>query len=694
MQLNDYTEFAKSEEKLKGTRIVVVPNADVAQRLTMFHAERGNDCRRIQLADCISADETFLPMPDIVFHQLMKKLKESDKPFIISGLHAYLILLDHEKVEQAFAKIKQLVDRPQADGIVLVSATSTWKNDLKKVFSNPGYQSGKQLIFLDGDMECRHPNVILVDSRWFDIQPPNCTSFKEFLERTGDFPAYEDETIVVGLSENDRKIAGLNTAVKQVHTLSDLMRVFFGVHDNLSPEVLKWILDISRKNNSRKTLDVLRQYFFNDDFNEILKTAPKRIADEHNAVRCSALRWCLKHSITENSYLYTVLSEQDLTGENFLLHYVARTPIRFLRDKNAARFAEERKSALNELGERKNSFIGQFIKQAEAESLQLLSPWLNNDTPLEHQELIRRYGELSNTTVYSALSQYLGDYDYGIKELTSYFKQYRKFKLLNTIDEPFCTKSFDLSRSLPSFPLRDPELTRILHADSKSTALLIVDAMGAEYLPLIIGKAAYYGLKIERHCVVRSHFPTTTKFNPIECECHKLSEIKTLDNIVHNGANQHQTNQYYENIAVVFDKVFPEIFDVISQNIHRYSRIILTADHGASRLAVLANELDFAKTLANPSTERPDDWRYIEKPQGKDCPNEFIETLDGHYWVVHGYNRLPKQGGKQYELHGGYTPEEILVPFVVFSRFAQEAPPKEQPTSRKQIVEKDEFADF
>jgi hypothetical protein len=68
------------------------------------------------------------------------------------------------------------------------------------------------------------------------------------------------------------------------------------------------------------------------------------------------------------------------------------------------------------------------------------------------------------------------------------------------------------------------------------------------------------------------------------------------------------------------------------------------------------------------------------------------DTLDGKYWVVRGYNRLPKSGGKKNELHGGATLEERLVPVIVFKKGAVLESQTVQPIkSVEQLVEKDDF---
>lgn len=687
MELSDYIQFADNENSIGGMRVIVVPNADISQRLIKFYTGNENDSQKIQLVDCIFDNETFLPMPDVVFSRLKEKIQQGQKPSIITGLHAYLLLLNNEQRTLAFAKLKQIVNDSKDNSVVLIPLA--WGTELRKMFANPGYESGRQLVFLEGSIETKNLDITLVDNEWIDVRPPDCNSFRQYLETIGDFPPHADDGIVVALPDNGRKIAGLNDAVKQVHSLADCMRQFYGVDEHLPDAVLQWILDTSRQLNVKSALAALRNVFYDDDLRGVLQTAPKKVINECDNIKRSSLLWLLRRIVKKESYLYSVLAEPDMKGENFFEFYVSRTAIRLLKNKDAKQFADERKTALKEIGERINAGIRQFISQTKEMSLSHLSIWLNNDTLAEHEEFIRRFSEspAETTSAYSRLNAYLADYDYGTKELTSYFKRYRRLKLNNTVDESFCRDSFDVSFS--DFPSRDSELLKCT-PDSK-TALLVVDAMGAEYLPLIVELSSVYSLKIERHCSVLSHYPTSTKFNQIVCHCERLSDIKTLDTIVHDGATRHQSCEYYENIAKVLDEEFPQIFESIIQGMIRFDRIILTADHGASRLAVLANESGFSKTLSKPSAEMPDDWRYVKAPQGESCPADFIETLSGDYWVVRGYNRLPKQGGKQYELHGGYTPEECLVPLVVFSKSSTTPPRQKHTEPPKQLVEKGDF---
>jgi hypothetical protein len=56
---------------------------------------------------------------------------------------------------------------------------------------------------------------------------------------------------------------------------------------------------------------------------------------------------------------------------------------------------------------------------------------------------------------------------------------------------------------------------------------------------------------------------------------------------------------------------------------------------------------------------------------------EYFPDSKYTYWIVRGYNRLPKMGGKLYELHGGATLEERLVPIAVFTKNTVVEAPKQ-----------------
>jgi hypothetical protein len=132
----------------------------------------------------------------------------------------------------------------------------------------------------------------------------------------------------------------------------------------------------------------------------------------------------------------------------------------------------------------------------------------------------------------------------------------------------------------------------------------------------------------------------------------------------------------YLNMERLFET---EVMNRIADGLTSFNRIVVTADHGASRLAVIARRENKGETL--PWDGQPDDWRYSLAPQGAPrspkLEQEYFPETKKTYWIVRGYNRLPKMGGKLYELHGGASLEERLVPIVVFTRNAATEVPKQ-----------------
>lgn len=162
-----------------------------------------------------------------------------------------------------------------------------------------------------------------------------------------------------------------------------------------------------------------------------------------------------------------------------------------------------------------------------------------------------------------------------------------------------------------------------------------------------------------------------------------MPEIKSIDNIVHNGAAKHESSIPERNFAETLRVFETEIMNRIADGLTKFARVAVTADHGATRLAVIARSESKGVTLPwdKERDGEPKDWRYSLAPQGTPRPSEFeseyFPDRKETYWIVRGYNRLPKMGGKLYELHGGAALEERLVPVIVFTRSAVTQVPKQ-----------------
>ena len=229
------------------------------------------------------------------------------------------------------------------------------------------------------------------------------------------------------------------------------------------------------------------------------------------------------------------------------------------------------------------------------------------------------------------------------------------------------------------------------------TALLVVDALGIEYLPVLTALAKRCGLHLESSRIASANIPTETKFNLIQWSAQRtLAPVKGLDNIVHDGTEKHEAVSPESCFAATLQKIETDVLNRIVEGLSRFSRVVVTADHGSSRLSVIARREGKGKDLPWKPGEEPLDWRYSTALEGvqrpEECESQYFPDSGRTYWVVRGYHRFPKRGGKKYALHGGASLEERLVPVLVFTRNIHAGTAVPKPPVEKHTAElKDEF---
>jgi hypothetical protein len=341
--------------------------------------------------------------------------------------------------------------------------------------------------------------------------------------------------------------------------------------------------------------------------------------------------------------------------------------------------------------------IAQFIEDTKHIDSYQIVPWLANRTKLEVQECVRRLRTADLRTVplafYGAvplIEDYLKPYAFGNSQLEDYFSKYRACKIANCVTPEFYEKAKEIQYPVMGVKSRDDLLNDPKLSDA---ALLVVDAMGLEYLPLIISMAKTRSLGIAKAIPAIAKIPSSTKFNQIKWpENQRLNGIPDLDNIIHNGVHTHGVSTDEENFIAMLNVFDGIIMPAVAQALAVNKNVILTADHGASRLAVLANKALLTKTLKIcGENDKAEDWRYMAANPNILPPPTIASSISGDYWIVKGYDRFSKSGGKMNELHGGLTLEEVLVPFVVFEKGADFKPVSANETSMAQFTENDDF---
>lgn len=700
MTLNDYIEYISNPLAEAKARVVIMPPGEDWTTLRRFYQERSGV--ELRLSDFVR-ENAWLPMPDEVFGRVCETTKaqpESDKALVLLGLPGYLALLTDENKRAAIVALHEWVDSTMGrEAVCLLRSDDDTTLILKEVFVNPRYLQGKQVIEIDdgqvvpqfaaGSME-----VMLVGDNLASFIPEPCETFQKYLRYIEEHPNDGSVQRIVITSEG-RELPGLNAEVRQVVSLRDFACEFYDVDDaSLSEDALQWMCEQGKEGSGNPLSETLKTVFFPQG--EVEKHV-LHVFDGHKDTEREAILWLVKQVASKGSYLESVAMQEGVFVDNFRSAYVTSAE-QWL--DNAEWYSIERKDVLHEADVRMSSAdIRQFIARCVGESTSRVAPWLNCGTDAERAELLRRCmvdGIVSNAVkdVYPEAAAYLNtDLVFGEETLEEYFREYRELKMTNRVTLEFYEKAQRMTLS-SSVQLRDAIVQR--DASDNGCALLVVDAMGAEWLPMLLALARERNIGVDSSAVGKVRLPTSTRFNEIHWPdaTRRLPDIKRFDNIVHNGVEAHETRPVEENLAAALDVIGDKVLPHVAEGLGRFERVLVTADHGSSRLTVLAWQAEpkLAQTLVCEAGAEVADWRYRERATGAGCPQDLEETLDGRHWVVRGYDRLPKKGGGQgFEIHGGATLEERLVPVVVFSQTGQFVPTARAAGRRAQIVEKDDF---
>ena len=715
MTLNDYCEYIRNPLAEAKARVVIVSPGDWTA-LRRFYQERGDV--ELRLSDLVR-ESAWLPMPDEVFERVrdvMSAHEASGKTLVLLGLPGYLALLMDENKRAAIVALREWVDGASGRSAVCFLRSDDGTDlILKDVFANPRYRQGKQLIKIDAaqvvpqfasiqsarltvvpeeaDRSAGRTEVMLVGDELASFIPEACDTFQKYLRYTEEHPSDSSVRLIVVASEG-RELAGLSAEVLQVVCLQDFARVFYSVEDaGLSEDALRWICERGKEGVGKTLLETLKALFFPEGGVEkrVLRVFDRRKGEEREAVL-----WLVKQVASKGSYLECVARQEGVLVGNFHSAYVTGAA----EWLDTVLYVGERRDAIQEADVRMSgSDIRQFIARCADESTSRVAPWLNCGTDAERAELLRRCavdGIVSNVVkeVYSEAATYLNaDLVFGDVALEEYFIEYRELKMAGRVTPEFYVRA---QQVVPPSLLQSRDMIVQRYASDNGCALLVVDAMGAEWLPMLVALARQQNMGVDSIAVSEAHLPTSTIFNNIYWAdaARRLPDIKRFDNIAHNGAEAHEKRRPEENLAAALNVIGNEVLPRVAEGLARFERVLVTADHGSSRLAALAWQAEprLAQTLACEEGGEVADWRYRERVAQVGCPPELEETLDGRHWVMRGYDRLPKRGGGQgFELHGGATLEERLVPVVIFSRTGQFVPKAKTGGKLAQIVEKDDF---
>lgn len=305
---------------------------------------------------------------------------------------------------------------------------------------------------------------------------------------------------------------------------------------------------------------------------------------------------------------------------------------------------------------------------------------LTDNTLVERQEVIiwiASYGFPENLNmIYPDLEAYMKKYSFSGRNLdpsfatrlTVYFEKYKELKLRNLITEEFSNEvdKLALERIYNRLPSRD-ELVK--EAYSKSTQLFWIDALGVEYLSYIIELSKRCGLKM-RVEIGRALLPTITCENsmffknwPEELRHPKEEELDDTKHNERGGYYYSAKNPYPIHLAKELEIIKRAVNDIATTlGLRKYDQVVITSDHGASRLAVLKKKEEKYET----DTRGEHSGRCCKFFPDCDLPFAISEEERG-YIVLADYGRFKGSRAANVEVHGGASLEEVVVPLITLS---------------------------
>lgn len=353
-------------------------------------------------------------------------------------------------------------------------------------------------------------------------------------------------------------------------------------------------------------------------------------------------------------------------------------------DSQFWRLYAERKDLLRKLGF-SEAEAREFVEENRRDkSLKKRLQRLTDLTATERREAIRCQGWSTPETtkrVYPDLIDYTenvyvnagGDSDF----LTDYFNDYKRQKLAGNVESEFERRVEEIAqnRLYNRLPTRDAAFDGVLRrakANGESegeVGLYWCDALGVEYLAFIEATARKENLRVES-LVARSAIPSITSLNRAcydDWPGEKIWE-RRLDEIKHAGIVDDDSKIWATDLPLYLADELEIIGDLVKRAAQKLKskalrRVVITSDHGASRLAVLsARKAEFEKYDAETPGKHNGRCRLIS--ENVDEKNFPYATEENGWLALADYGRFKGSRAATIETHGGATLEETLVPVV------------------------------
>ena len=250
--------------------------------------------------------------------------------------------------------------------------------------------------------------------------------------------------------------------------------------------------------------------------------------------------------------------------------------------------------------------------------------------------------------------------------LDDYFQTYKQAKISNEYTSEIDNQIREKNRDSVSFDTwyQTFKTTRtLLSGRSDIEVFYWIDGLGVDWIPFVselIRQHEQENIYLNDVMIARALLPTTTTVNKIELQ--KLSEVDIqnmkvgdLDSMAHRSSN-------------VYPHIYVEEMEVVKAAVNKIissyagKKVAIVSDHGLTYMSQLCGGLNMA------GIESDHHGRLAtKKTDGITADNSFITLEDGRTLCALKHQSLCEKVPKGQGIHGGCSPEEVLVPIFIIS---------------------------
>jgi len=432
-------------------------------------------------------------------------------------------------------------------------------------------------------------------------------------------------------------------------------------YKNSEKEYWKKIIDYLNKKSYKSFYELVKEILNTNKLN--IKNAielwliPKR----NNFEKWIIKNYLLSHNCLKNSYICQVLSNLHSLDSIDLLISIWDT-IFSVKDPTE-KIYEERNNLLNQFYsisklELPDDFIKDYKQKIKKLDKKTKLKVITGHIPIEKELILKTFNEDKNNDIlfkYPLLQKYIEDFEFNnLKNeqnwIYNYFEQYKISKLKNVYTSEISTLIDEINSDEENFYkwyYSFEDVSAFLNNDNFDY-IFWIDALGIEWLSLIEYFLINKKYNIENKYIAKVNLPTITDVNRYKGE--KVKYIQNFDQFIHNTIYN-----YPKTIIDEFEKLQEIIEKIVIQ---KNKRAIIISDHGLSALVRL---MESSKNF----TQANHEGRYIKFENTSSFQPDENYIIKDNYIIASKHISLSTKPKR--EVHGGCTPEEVLVPVIIFN---------------------------